>query len=53
MKKKKSLAIELTEEIIELIKEWNGFTSDAQVRQQIQAWVMRDVIPFLTGAKRK
>lgn len=46
------LSIELAEEAVELIKTYYGFKSDAQVRQLLQAQIIK-VLPFLTGEKKK
>ena len=49
---KVSLAVELPIETVEEIKKFNGFKSNAQVRQQLQVRVMKDVIPYMLGRKR-
>ena len=52
MNEKVSLALELPIETVEEIKRENEFKSDAQVRQQLQVRVMKDVIPYMLGRKR-
>ena len=47
-----SLAVELPVETVEEIKRENEFKSDAQVRQQLQVWVIKDTIPRMLGENK-